>query len=121
MKKIVKVNKTKSTKSTAVKIGVGLAAAAVAGYYFYASKGAKKHRKIAAKWATNMKNEVIKEAKLLENMSPKAFATIVDRVAKTYQKAKSINSEDVKRAATELKANWNTIQQKTKRKLHKHV
>lgn len=115
MKKTIK--KTKNGGKTAVKIGAGLAvvaATAAAGYYFYASKGAKKHRKIAAKWANNMKSEVMREAKKLENASPKTFAAIVDRVAETYQGVRSIKANDVKRAAKELKANWDKIQRETK-------
>lgn len=57
-----KIKKTRSNK-LAVEIGAGIvAASAAAGYYFYGSKGAKKHRKIAAKWATAVKKEVIKES-----------------------------------------------------------
>jgi len=121
MRKTTKRGK-KGAGKMAVKIGAGLVAAgaaAAAGYYFYGSKNAKKHRKIAAKWATSMKNEVVKEAKRLENASPKAFAAVVDRVAKTYQGARSIKAEDVKRAANELKANWDMIQRETKRTVRK--
>jgi len=119
MKKTTKAKTKKAnTKKVALRIGAGLAAAgaaAAAGYYFYGSKNAKKHRKIAAKWASDMKKEALKEAKKLENASPKAFAAVVDRIAKTYQGARSIKAEDVKRAANELKANWDMIQRETKR------
>ena len=114
----MKKTKTKNTGKTAMKIGAGLVAAgaaAMAGYYFYGSKDAKKHRKIAAKWATDMKKEVMKEARGLEKISPKAFATIVDGVAKTYQNARSVNAADVRRAANELKKNLATIKLEMKR------
>lgn len=107
-----------------MEIGAGLVAAgaaAAAGYYFYGAKGAKKHRKIAAKWATDMKKEVIKEAKKLEAASPKAFANIVDRVAKTYQAARNVDAAEVKRAAKELKENWDSVQKETKRTVRKGV
>ena len=110
------------TGKTAMKIGAGLlaaGAAATAGYYFYGSKNAKAHRKVAAKWATDMKKEVIKETKKLEKASPKAFAAIVDRVAKTYQDVRSVDVADVKRAANELKANWDMVQRETKRTARK--
>lgn len=122
IKKTAPTKKTKNTRKTAIEIGVGLVAAgaaAAAGYYFYGSKNAKKHRKIAAKWATAMKKEVVEEAKNLKNTSPKAFATVVDRVAKTYQGIRSIDSIEVKRAAKELKANWDMIQRETKRTVRK--
>ena len=115
MKKTKKVTRT---NKTAIEIGAGLAAAgaaAAAGYYFYGSKGAKKHRKIAAKWATDMQKEVMAEAKRLKKTSPEAFAVIVDRVAGAYQAARSVKAADVKRAAKELKTNWDLLQRETKR------
>lgn len=120
MKKIKNTN----TNKTAVKVGAGLAAAtvaAVAGFYFYGSKNAKNHRKIAAKWATDMKREVIKEAKQLKNAGPKEFSKIVDRVAKTYRIARSVDSNDLKRAAKELKANWDMVKRETKKTVRKSV
>lgn len=118
------MKKTTGKGETAMKIGAGLAtaaAAAAAGYYFYASKNAKNHRKIAAKWAVAMKNEVVKEAKKLEKDSPKAFADIVDRVAKSYETVRSVDAKDLKRAVKELKANWNTVQREAKRTVKKSV
>lgn len=122
MKKSTK--KTTGNGKTAMKIGAGLAVAAAtaaAGYYFYGSKKAKSHRKIAATWAIDMKNEVIQEAKRLKKASPKAFAAAVDRVAKTYQNARSIKTADVKRAAKELKANWEMVQREAKRTATKSI
>lgn len=124
MKKTVKAKKTTRVGKTAMKIGAGLAAAgaaAAAGYYFYGSKQAKKHRKTVVKWATDMKKEVIRETKRLQHVSPKAFGAIVDRVAKTYQVARSVKAADVKRAANELKANWDMLQHETKRTVRKTV
>lgn len=118
------MKKTARGKKTAVKIGAGLVAAgalAAAGYYFYGSKNAKNNRKIASKWAAAMKREVVKEVEHLEEASPKAYAAIVDRVAKTYQSARSISVEDVKRAANELKANWETVKRETKRSTRKNI
>ncbi len=112
----------KSTKKTAVGIGAGIiAASAAAGYYFYGSDNAKKRRKIAAKWAINMKNEVIKESRHLSKASPKAFAAIVDGVAKTYEGVRSIDTQEVRRAARELKSNWDKVQKETKRTVKKSV
>jgi len=118
------MKKMTNAKKTAIEIGAGLAvagAAAAAGYYFYGSTSAKKNRKIVAKWATDMKKEVIKEAKKLEATSPKAFANIVDRVSKTYQAARTVDVAEVKRAAKELKENWDAVQKETKRTVRKSV
>ena len=125
-KKVTKKSAKKATHTGRTMMGVGAGlvaagAAAAAGYYFYGSKSAKKHRKVAAKWAMDMKEEVVKEVKHLEKANPKAFVAIVDRVAKTYAGARSINGEEVKRAAKELKANWDLVQKETKRAVRNGV
>ncbi len=103
----------KTTKGKiAAEIGAGLVAvgaAAAAGYYFYGSTHAKKHRKIAAKWASDMKKEVIRETTRVKNIDAKDFAKVVDAVATTYRTARSVNAADVKRAANELKSNWEMV------------
>lgn len=122
MKKTSK--KVSNAGKTAIKIGAGLVAAgaaAAAGYYFYGSKGAKKHRKIAAKWAADMQKEVVREAKKLEKMTPGQYAALVDRIAKTYQSVRSIQPADVKRAANELKENLAAVQKETKRTVRKGI
>lgn len=116
-----KVMSTKKAVASKIALGVVAASAAAAGYYFYASKDAKKNRKIAATWATSMKKEVIKEAKKLEEASPKAFAAVVDRVAKTYQAARSVDATEMKRAVKELKENWDMLERETKRTVRKSV
>ncbi|MHB8710113.1 MAG: hypothetical protein ACYC6X_01005 [Minisyncoccota bacterium] len=108
----------------AAEIAVGLAAAgavAAAGYYFYGSKHAKTHRKIAAKWATDMKKEVARELKHLEKVTPKEFAKIVDTVAKTYLEARAISSVDMRRAASELKSNWEVVMREAQKAGRKGV
>ena len=104
---------TKKEKVVA-EIGAGLlaagAAAAAAGYYFYGSAKAKQHRKIVTKWATDMKKEVIREAKRLKKMDSREFAKVVDTVSNAYRGAKSVNAADLKRAANELKSNWKMVQ-----------
>lgn len=111
----------------AVEIAAGLlaaGAAAAAGYYFYADKNAKKHRKIAAKWASDMKQEVMREAKRLGEVDARTFAKVVDSVAATYRGARAVNAADLKRAASELKSNWEMVQkemQKTGRASAKSV
>lgn len=104
----------KTTKGkVAAEIAAGLVAAgaaAAAGYYFYGSKKAKAHRKIAAKWAGDMKEEVVREVKQLKKVTPGQFAKVVDSVASTYRGVRSVNAEDLKRAAAELKSNWDMVQ-----------
>jgi hypothetical protein len=95
----------------AAEIGAGVlaAAAAGAGYYFYGTKGAKKHRKAASNWAVGMQKDVIKQAKKVQKLDQKAIAAIVDSASIAYQGAKNVSSADLAQAAKELKQNWKVI------------
>ncbi|OGG55995.1 hypothetical protein A2680_00465 [Candidatus Kaiserbacteria bacterium RIFCSPHIGHO2_01_FULL_55_37] len=88
-----------------------LAAAALAavGYYFYASKDAKKNRRVAAKWAVDMKRDVVKRAKALKNVDRAAVAAIVEQSARAYKGIRGLDRGEVERAASELKKNWQKI------------
>lgn len=109
-----KINKTK----VALEIGVGLglaAAAAGAGYYFYGAPKSSAHRKKAAKWANDLKKDVLKKAKKLQKFDEHAFRVIVDESAKAYERLKSVDESDVRAAAAELKANWRSVEKELSR------
>jgi hypothetical protein len=102
----------------AAEIGAGIAAAAgaaaAAGYYFYASKDAAKNRRKTSKWATELKDKVVKEAKkqskVVAKFDKQAMAVIVDKASKAYEGARNVKREDLMAAANELKQNWQIIQ-----------
>ena len=99
---MVQKNSTTGKGGTAGKVGLGLLAAtagAAAGYYFYASKDAKNHRKIATKWTSEMKSEVMKVAKKAKNLDRKNLEQIVNNASKTFQGMKDRNRPEVERAA----------------------
>jgi len=100
---------TKRTKQVGAGATAIAAAALAAGYYFYASKDAKSNRRIAAKWAKDLKNEVIKEAKKAKDLNRAEMLAIVDRAVAAYETARSINPKELKSAARELKNNWQKI------------
>lgn len=104
---------TKKGKSGKVgKVGAGVVAAAAlaaAGYYFYASKDAKKNRQIAAKWAGELKKDVVKRAKALKNVDRAAVAAIVEQSTRAFKGARDLNRGEIERAAKELKSNWQKI------------
>ena len=105
--------KKKMSKLEAVEIGAGVlaavAAAGAAGYYFYGTKNAKKHRQATAKWATGLKKDVLKEAKKLKKLDEAAIAAIVDNAAKAYKGMQEVTPAELKAAAAELKGNWNKL------------
>jgi hypothetical protein len=94
-------------KAAAVIAAAG--AAAAAGYYFYASSRAKEHRKIVARWATDLKKDVLEKAEQVKHLDAQSLAKIVDEAAKAYENVRSIDKNDVLRAAQELKSNWHAI------------
>lgn len=106
-------NKGMSTEQAAgigaVVGAVATAGAAAVGYYFYASKDAVKHRKIAKKWAKTLKDDVVKQAKKVKPLDSKAVAAIVAEVGKKYKAVKSIDAKDLAAATKELKSNWKQL------------
>jgi len=104
--------KKTNTGRVAAEVGAGLAAAgaaAAAGYYFYGSDKAKKHRNAAAKWAKDMRTQVVKETKKLNKVSAADVARVVDVATVAYGQARSIDPTELRRAASELKKNWDMV------------
>src|SRR3989338_3474085 len=110
--------KEKSGGSSAVGIGAGVLAAGAAiaaGYYFYASKDAKKHRKIVADWALDFKKEVLKEVSKIKKVGKAPMMQAIDKATKLYEVGRNINREDIAIAAKELKGNWETLLQEVRK------
>ncbi len=109
---MAKVTKSITKSKVAVGVGLGLAAAAAAGagYYFYGSKSAGANRKKAAKWATDLETKVKQNAKKLKKIDQKAYATIVDEATRALASVKSIDQNDLRGAAMELKQNWKNVE-----------
>lgn len=100
------------------RLGKGMLAAAAlaaAGYYFYASKDAKKNRRVAARWAGEFKKDVITRAKGLKNVDRAAVAAIVEQSARAYKGIRELDRKEVERAARELKNNWQKIARELKK------
>jgi hypothetical protein len=95
------------------KVGAGLAAsaaaAALAGYYFYADKNAARHRKMAARWAGALKKDVVKEMSSLKKIDQASIRRAVDKVSKFYQESGEAKRADVLKAARELKDHWDHL------------
>ncbi len=113
--------KTDHTKRNSA-LGAGALAAGAAlaaGYYFYGSKDAKKHRKAAEKWANDLKKDVAREIKDLEKVSKKDVTRIVNQAAKSYAALSELDTSDVMAAAKELKDNWETLTDEVTKKTKK--
>jgi hypothetical protein len=103
--------------AVAAEIGAGIlaaAGAAAAGFYYYGSKKAGSNRRKTAKWANDMKNKVVKEAKKQAKVAAKldkqAIAVIVDQATKAYSGVRNVKKDELLAAAAELKQNWKMIE-----------
>ena len=97
---------------TVSKVGMGAAAAAAAvasGYYFYAHKNAGRHRRVAVRWASDLKNDVVRRAKKLPRLDRSSIVSAVDGAVAAYETVRSIDRKDIERAGRELKNNWRTL------------
>jgi hypothetical protein len=102
------------TKKQAAGLGALAATAVTAGatavgYYFYASKDAVKHRKIAAKWASSLKDDVIKQARKMKAFDKKMLTAVITEASKKYAAMNAIDKKDVAQAVKELRANWQNV------------
>ena len=102
-----------------VAVGIGLAAAASAGYYFFGSKNAAKHRAQSATWAKDMKRDVVKKAKTLKKLDERAYKAMVDEAMRAYVTMKSVDKKDVRAAAQELKEGWEHVREEVARSAKK--
>jgi hypothetical protein len=109
--------KKQSGAEVAAEIGAGIlaaGAAAAAGYYYYADKHAAQHRRKTAKWASEMKNKVVheakKELKKVDKLDKQVVAAIVDRATKSYEGVRNVKRADLVMAAAELKRNWKMLE-----------
>lgn len=94
--------------------GAAGAAAVAAGYYFYAHKNARKNRDAATKWATDFKEDVLRQAKQVKNIDKAALVGIIDGVSSAYEGIRNLDRKDLKRASDELKDNWEKLRQELK-------
>jgi len=99
--------------------GAATAAGLAAGYYFYASKGAKKNRRVAAAWAKSLRDEALSQAKKLKNIDRSQVLGVIDTVAAGYENMREIEARDVRSAIKDLKSNWQKLADDVKKEVRK--
>lgn len=103
------VKKT-SSKGTLVAAGIaGLAAAAIAGGYFFYGKDGAKHRKTIKAWSIKAKGEVLEKLEKAKEVSEEVFHQAVDAASAKYSKTKGITPEEIEAFAKNLKKHWKDI------------
>jgi adenylosuccinate synthase len=97
-------------KNIAVAAGIaGLAAAAIAGGYFFYGKDGAKHRKTIKAWSIKAKGEVLEKLEKAKELSEEAFHQAVDAAAVKYSKTKNVAPEEIADFAKNLKKHWKDI------------
>ena len=95
------------------KVGIGLAAATVAGaaatYFIYEKSSPKTRRKIKG-WTLKAKGEVLERLEDLKEVNEKVYNEVIDKVGKQYKAVKKIDARDVDKLTSELKKHWKSIQ-----------
>ncbi len=101
----------KSTgKNIAVAAGIaGLAAAAIAGGYFFYGKDGAKHRKNIKAWSIKAKGEVLEKLEKAKDVSEDVFHQAVDAASAKYSKVKGVTPEEIDAFAKNLKKHWKDI------------
>ncbi|MDA8245029.1 MAG: hypothetical protein M0025_13030 [Elusimicrobia bacterium] len=92
-------------------IGAGLAVAAIAAaaVYFLTGKRGRENREKIAVWTLDMKAEVLRKMRQLENINKEAYYALVDAVAVRYERVGRATKDEAAHLAHELKGAWKHI------------
>jgi gas vesicle protein len=96
-------------KTKIIGAGIGLAAIAAAGAYFFAGKRGAKNRAKVADWAENMKEDVLEKMKDLKDINQEAYERLVDETADRYRKMSKASASEFKHVTSEVKKAWTHI------------
>ncbi len=89
-------------------LGAGLAGLAATSYFFFGPQG-KANQKHAKAWAIKMKGDVIGKLEKAKAVSQPVYHKIIDTVASKHAKGKTVNAQDVKALAQDLKKHWGAM------------
>lgn len=93
-------------------IGIGLTTAAVAAagaYFLYGSDDAAKNRKKVKGWMLKAKGEVLERMEDAKHMTEEEFFALVDKVANSYDKARTLSRKELKDFRQEMVDNWQDL------------
>ncbi len=92
-----------------LKLGLALAAATAAGYYFIYGKNAPKNRKKFRGWMLKMKGEVMERMEKMKDVNEDVYQDTIDTVAKKYTVLKDVSADELAQTVKELKGHWKSI------------
>jgi len=98
-------------------VGIGAAAAAAAAvgaYWFYGSKDAARHRKVARSWMLKARGDVLAAVettiKKAGEIDKTTYTNIVDGVLKRYSKSAGVTSREISQMTRDMKKAWGHMQ-----------
>lgn len=92
-----------------IAVVAGLAAAAIAGGYFFYGKDGAKHRKKIKAWSIKAKGEILEKIEKAKEISETVFHEAVDTAVAKYGKMKNITPEELEVFSKNLKKHWKDI------------
>jgi high-affinity Fe2+/Pb2+ permease len=116
--------KRKTTKkdNTIRNVGIGLGTAAVAAagaYFFYGSSNAKKNRQKLKSWMMMAKAEVLEALEEAKSMTQEEYEDLVEDIAEAYAVLQTATKKDIVDFKKEMKDHWKQIEKSTKTKVKK--
>jgi hypothetical protein len=94
------------TRNKVLGAGVGLAAVAAAGAYYFSGKRGAERRAALKDWAARMKGEVFHKFEHLKDVNHAAYDEIVDETAIRYGRTKRVGAAELRHLTGELKNAW---------------
>ena len=102
--------KKQTSTAPALVAGItGLAAAAIAGSYFFYGKDGAKHRKHIKSWSLKAKGDVVEKIEKAKELTEETFHQAVDAAVAKYGKVKNVTPEELELFAKDLKKHWKDI------------
>lgn len=102
--------KSESLESIGSFLSGALVAVALAGYFFFGSKNAKKNKQKVEGWVTKARAEVLEKVKRVKKISRDKYEEIVDAISDKYAKIKEVGQEKADDLKQELKDRWTEVE-----------
>jgi len=100
-------------------VGVGAAAVAAAGaYWFYGSKNASEHRRNVRSWMLKARADVLEAVEdateKAGEVSKEMYTNIVEEVLKRYSMVAGVTSAEIRHVKEDMKETWDHLQKQHK-------
>ena len=89
-----------------IEAGIGLAAIAALGAYFFYGKSGERNREKVSGWMLKMKGEVLEKVEEFKDINEEEYYKIVDDVSAHYARLGRVGAAELKRLTEDLKNAW---------------